>query len=243
MRQEKKAYPVTMLCRVMNVSRSGFYRYLLGCNQPESNSDDELLAVVKEIFESSGDTYGSRRMSRALKVLGYPVGRYQARSLMRKQGLRVLPTKRFKATTNSRHNYPVAANLLDRQFQVATPDIVWGTDITYLWTLEGWLYLAVVIDLFSRKVVGWAIDKRMTTTLVTNALTMAVWRRRPTEGLLHHSDRGSQYASHTYQAELKKHGMVCSMGGKGDCWDTQFTILSEYRADLTRAGIGELPLR
>ncbi len=218
-RQEKKAFPVTLLCRVMDASRSGFYRYLQSFEQPDPCTDKELQETAKEIFESSGDTYGSRRMSRALKVLGYPVGRYQARSLMRKLNLRVLPTKRFKVTTNSKHSYPVAPNLLDRQFEVENPDTVWGVDITYLWTQEGWLYLAVVIDLFSRKVVGWAIDRRMTTTLVSDALTMAVWRRRPPKGLLHHSDRGSQYASHAYQAELNKHGMVCSMSGKGDCWD------------------------
>ncbi len=181
--------------------------------------DSALLAEVKAIFESSKGTYGSRRMAKALRALGYRVGRYRARSLMRQLGLRVVPSKRFKVTTNSKHNYPVAPNLLDRQFEVAAPDRVWGTDITYLWTREGWLYLAVVIDLFSRKVVGWSLDKRMTTTLVIDALTMAVWRRRPCEGLLHHSDRGSQYASHAYQAELEKYGMVCSMSGKGDCWD------------------------
>lgn len=138
---------------------------------------------------------------------------------MRQLGLRVVPSKRFKVTTNSKHHYPVAPNLLDRQFEVAAPDRVWGTDITYLWTQEGWLYLAVVIDLFSRRVVGWSLDKRMTTTLVIDALTMAVWRRRPSKGLLHHSDRGSQYASYAYQAVLEKCGMVCSMSGKGDCWD------------------------
>lgn len=158
-------------------------------------------------------------MSRALRALSYNVGRYRARSLMRQLGLRVMPTKRFKVTANSRHKYQVAPNLLDRRFNVALPDKVWGTDITYLWTREGWLYLAVVIDLFSRKVVGWSINKRMTTDLAINALTMVVWRRRPSKGLLHHSDRGSQYASHAYQAELKRHGMICSMSGKGDCWD------------------------
>jgi len=158
-------------------------------------------------------------MSSALRVLGFKVGRYQARSLMRQLGLRVAPTKRFKITTNSKHNYPIAPNLLDRQFDVKSPDQVWGTDITYLWTQEGWLYLAVVIDLYSRKVVGWAINKCMTAEFAISALTMAFWRRKPPPGLLHHSDRGSQYASHDYQNKLKEYGMVCSMSGKGDCWD------------------------
>lgn len=210
---------MTLLCRVMRVSRSGFYRYLEQVTLPKPGGDPGLLAAVKKIFKSSKGTYGSRRMSRALHALGYYVGRYRARSLMRQLDLQVVPTKRFKVTTNSRHNYSVAPNLLDRQFDVALPNKVWGTDISYLWTQEGWLYLAVVIDLFNRKVVGWSIDKRMTTELVINALNMAVWRRRPPKGLLHHSDRGSQYASHAYQAELEKYGMICSMSGKGDCWD------------------------
>ena len=210
---------MTLLCQVMGVSRSGFYGYLKHYDQPKSKEDSALLAAVKEIFESTQGSYGSRRMSRALRELGYDIGRYRARSLMRQSGLQVRPAKHFKVTTNSQHNYPVAPNLLDRQFDVAAPDKVWGTDITYLWTQEGWLYLAVVIDLFSLKVVGWSIDPRMKTDLVINALTMAVWRRQPSKGLLHHSDHGSQYASHIYQDELKKHGMICSMSRKGNCWD------------------------
>jgi len=210
---------VTVLCDVMEVSRSGFYRYLKQFDKPKPDNKPELHGLVKEIFESSKGTYGARRMSRALKVLGFNVGRYQAHSLMRQLGLRVVPTKRFKITTNSKHNYPIAPNLLDRQFDVKSPDQVWGTDITYLWTQEGWLYLAVVIDLYSRKVVGWAINKCMTAEFAISALTMAFWRRKPPPGLLHHSDRGSQYASHDYQNKLKEYGMVCSMSGKGDCWD------------------------
>lgn len=218
-RQEKKVYPIALLCKVMGVSRSGYYHYLSRDKPVDPGGCSERNTLAKSIFDGSGGTYGSRRLSKALKFLGCQVGRYAVRSLMRKLGLRVLPTKRFKVTTNSRHNYPVAPNHLDRQFNVNTPDRVWGTDITYLWTQEGWLYLAVVVDLHSRKVVGWSIEKHMTTKLVSDALTMAVWRRRPAKGLLHHSDRGSQYASHDYQAKLKEYGMICSMSGKGDCWD------------------------
>ena len=207
------------LCKVMKVSRSGFYRYLKQLEHPKPDNDGELKGMVRELFEASKGTYGSRRMSRALRELGFDVGRHKARSLMRKLGLKVLPTKRFKVTTNSRHSYPVAPNLLDRQFDVETVNQVWGTDITYLWTQEGWLYLAVVVDLCSRKVVGWALDKCMTAEFTIRALTMAVWRRRPEDGLLHHSDRGSQYASHEYQEKLKDYGMICSMSRKGDCWD------------------------
>ncbi len=138
---------------------------------------------------------------------------------MRKLGLKAKPSKRFKITTDSNHSYPVAPNHLNRQFQVDRPDRVWASDITYLWTRQGWLYIAVILDLFSRKVVGWSISQRMTSELVKKALDMAVIHRQPSKGLLHHSDQGSQYASHTYQAELKKHGMVCSMSRKGNFWD------------------------
>ena len=210
---------MALLCDVMEVSRSGFYRYMKTFNKPDLNADPDLLADVKAVFEASGETYGSRRMAKALRALGHPVGRYQARSLMRKLGLRVLPTRRFKITTDSKHSLPVAPNILARKFDVTGQDEAWVGDITYLWTQSGWLYLAVIIDLYSRKVVGWALDRRMTVNLVKDALTMAVWRRRPPPGLIHHTDRGSQYASHDYQRELKRYGMVCSMSRKGNCWD------------------------
>ena len=212
---------MAVLCKVMEVSRSGFYRYMqtVDHGDPGSGGDRGLLADVKAAFEASGGSYGSRRMARALGDLGYAVGRFQARSLMRRLGLKVLPAKRFKVTTDSKHNLPVAPNVLAREFDVLAPDTVWAGDISYLWTRAGWLYLAVIIDLYSRKVVGWAMDRSMATELVSNALTMAVWRRRPKPGLLHHSDRGSQYASHEYQGLLRQYGMICSMSRKGDCWD------------------------
>lgn len=183
------------------------------------NPDNPFHSIFKEVFEKSGKSYGSRRMSKAMRSLGYNIGRFKARSLMQKLGLQVRQTKRFKVTTNSNHKLPVAPNVLDRQFDVSSPNKAWAADISYLWTREGWLYLAVVLDLFSRKVVGWCIESHMETSLATNALTMAVWRRRPGEGLIHHSDRGSQYASHEYQKALKQHRMICSMSAKGDCWD------------------------
>ena len=210
---------MTLLCRVMEVSRSGFYRYMKSAEDPRFDGDPELIADAKTIFEASHKTYGSRRMSRALRALGHPVGRHQARSLMRKLGLWVRPTRRFKVTTDSKHDHPVAPNVLAREFDVQAPDRVWAGDISYLWTQQGWLYLAVIIDLYSRKVVGWSLKPRMTTDLVQDALTMAVWRRRPSPGLIHHTDRGSQYAGTRYQKVLKQHGMVCSMSRKGDCWD------------------------
>ncbi len=158
-------------------------------------------------------------MSRQLRDEGHDVGRFRARSLMKKAGVKVRYRKKFKKTTDSNHKLPVAPNLLDRKFAVDRPNKVWCSDITYLWTMQGWLYLAVIIDLYSRKVVGWAINPRMKTSLVKEALTMAYWRRKPLKGLIHHSDRGSQYASHEYQELLLSYGMICSMSRKADCWD------------------------
>lgn len=215
-----KAYPITLLCKVMKVSRSGFYHYLHRCSATDEDPTQAALeARVKAIFKESRGTYGSRRISKKLKSEGYNVGRHRARILMRKLGLKARTPKRYKATTDSNHGHPVAPNLLNRQFDVDGPDKVWTADITYVWTLEGWLYLAVVMDLHSRQVVGWAMDKRMKTQLVTDALAMAYWRRKPLAGLMHHSDRGSQYACKDYQNQLKQYQMVPSMSRKGNCWD------------------------
>lgn len=138
---------------------------------------------------------------------------------MRENGIRARHKRRYKVTTDSKHGLPVADNLLDRNFTPTAPNQVWTSDITYLWTDEGWLYLAIVLDLFNREVVGWSLKPRMTSDIVTDALTMAWFRRRPAPGLMHHSDRGSQYASHAFQNKLKEYGMVCSMSRKGNCWD------------------------
>ena len=203
----------------MRVCRSSYYQFLKQRQRPDCQRQHELETLAKSVHHASKESYGSRRLSEALQDRGFPVGRYQARSLMRKLGLKAKPSKRFKVTTDSQHSYPVAPNHLNRQFQVNHPDRVWASDITYLWTRQGWLYIAVILDLFSRKVVGWSISPRMTSELVKKALDMAVINRQPPQGLLHHSDQGSQYASYAYQAELKKHGMVCSMSRKGNCWD------------------------
>ena len=154
-----------------------------------------------------------------LRYDDHDVGRYRARTLMKKACVKVKHRKRFKKTTDSNHKLPVAPNLLNRNFSFDRPNTAWRSDITYLWTIQGWLYLAVIIDLYSRKVVGWATSSRMKTTLVMEALSMAYFRRKPPRGLVHHSDRGSQFASHKYQQLLESYGMVCSMSRKGDCWD------------------------
>jgi len=216
-----KAYPVTVLCRVMGVSRSGFYeylrRYIRTLVRPPAQS--AVASRARLIFKQSHGSYGSRRIAEQLNAEGHRVGRYKARRLMRQLGLRVKVSRRYKLTTDSRHSFPVAQNLVNRNFEVGSPNATWTADITYVWTLEGWLYLAVVMDLCSRQIVGWAMDRRMKKKLTLEALAMAYFRRKPAPGLIHHSDRGSQYACHEYQKRLKQYGMIPSMSRKGDCWD------------------------
>ncbi len=178
-----------------------------------------MLEWVKKIANTTDNTYGSRRMKKALNCLGFPISRNKARKLMKEADVAVRHRRKYKVTTNSNHKQPVFDNLLQRQFDVPQPDQAYVADVTYIWTQEGWLYLAVVIDLFSRKVVGWSISSRMKAAIVCDALTMAIWQRRPKAGLIHHSDRGSQYASHAFRKLLKKHGIQGSMSRKGDCWD------------------------
>ena len=216
-----KVYPVTVLCKVMKVSRSGFYQYLQSYNQgpDDSSVDDNIKVRIKAIFNLSRSSYGSRRLVKQLRTEGYRIGRYKVRRLMRQLGLKAKVRRRYKVTTDSRHSFPVAANVLDRKFDVTEANKVWTADISYVWTIEGCLYLAVVMDLFSRQIVGWATFKRITKQLTLEALAMAYWRRKPLSGLLHHSDRGSQYACHDYRNRLGHYGMIASMSRKGDCWD------------------------
>ena len=230
---------MALLCRVMEVSRSGYYKYFKRQRDEEGKRRDrELINRVRAIQKQAKGSYGSRRMSRQLRKEGHDVGRDRARNLMKKAGAEFRPRRKFRRTTDSRHNRPVAANLLNRNFDVDQPDRVWCADISYVWTLQGWLYLAVILDLFSRKVVGWAMSNRINAQLVVDALRMAYWRRKPPAGLLHHSDRGSQYASKAFQDELAKYEMICSMSRKGDCWDNAvvesfFRSLKTERIDDT----------
>ena len=223
-REQKKAYPVTVLCAVMQVSTSAYYAW---AKQPEATGRAKeaqaLERQIAQIFEDSKQTYGSRRIEDELKKSGIPAGRHKVRSVMTRLDLQVRYPKRFKVTTDSDHGEAVSPNLLDRQFDVAAPDQVWTTDITYVWTLEGWLYVAIIVDLFSRQVVGWAMDSHMRASLCVKALQMAFWRRKPGPGLLHHSDRGSQYASAEYRQHLATMKMRQSMSRKGNCWDNSPT--------------------
>ena len=214
-------WPVSLLCEVMQVSRSGFYAY----EQRQAHTaldrvELELLARVKAIAAETRQSYGSRRMAKQLQEEGFAVGRAKARRLMKEAGVSVRrPSIRRPMTTDSRHGYGVADNVLARQFDVAKPNQAWAGDITYIWTAEGWLYVSVLLDVYSRKVVGWAMSSSIDTALVQQALQMALGRRRPAAGLVHHSDRGSQYASQAYRHLLADHGIICSMSGKGDCLD------------------------
>ena len=219
MAQEKKAFPVKLLCRVMGVSRTGFYDYLRRQDRTPDRQREEKLRQVKKLAEASRHTYGSRRMAKALQESGHAVGRYQARALMREAGVFVRYRRRYRVTTDSDHRHPVFPNRLQRNFRMTAPNQAWASDISYVWTREGWLYLAVVIDLYSRRVVGWSLGTRLTSRLVCDALRMALWNRRPKGPLIHHSDRGVQYASHAFRRLLKAHGIDGSMSRKGDCWD------------------------
>lgn len=231
--QHKKTWPVDPMCRLLGVSRNAYYRYCR--RQRDAQPDPEhqaMIAAVKEIAEASQYSYGSRRMKRALNALSYPVGRRKARSLMREVGVKARCRKKYKVTTNSDHHQPVFENVLCREFTSAEPDQAYVSDITYLWTQEGWLYLAVFIDLYSRRVVGWSMGSRMKARLVTDALRMALWQRHPKPGLVVHSDRGSQYASKAYRRLLKANGFVGSMSRKGNCWDN--AVAESFFASLKK---------
>lgn len=231
--QHKKTWPVDLMCRLLGVSRSAYYQYCQRrADSPPDSQRQAMLEAVKDVAGASDDSYGSRRMRKALNALGFPVGRQKARSLMREAGISAKYRKKYKVTTNSDHSKPVFENVLNREFSVSKPDQVYVSDITYIWTQEGWLYLAVFIDLFNREVVGWSMGSRMKARLVTDALRMALWRRQPAPGLIVHSDRGSQYASKAYRNLLKAYGLVGSMSRKGDCWDN--AVAESFFASLKK---------
>ena len=214
---QKKAISVSQACRVLHVSRSGYYSATKRAHAAPTVCADSIQ--VKAAFAASGRTYGSRRLRAALCTQGIAMGRHRVRSLMRTNGLRPVWRRKFVHTTDSKHTMPVSNNVLARQFDRALPNQAWVCDITYLRTRSGWLYLAAVLDLHSRKIVGWAMAPEMPATLVCAALQMAIVQRNPEAGLIVHSDRGTQYASAEHQALLKKHGLIGSMSRKGNCWD------------------------
>jgi len=212
-------FSVKRMCHVMRVARSCYYEWL---NRPLSKQQEEDLVLGEEIkksFKESRCTYGHRRIKKELRGKGFKTSNDRVRRLMKELNLVPVQARKFKATTNSKHSLPVAPNLLKKNFKADEPCQKYVGDITYIHTDDGWLYLAAVIDLFSRKVVGWALGERMTKQLVINAMNQAINHEKPAEGLIFHSDRGSQYASYDYQGLLRKHGYRQSMSAKGDCYD------------------------
>ena len=207
------------MCEALEVTRSGYYAHKSGSSMFRKNEDERLTTLIIESFEASRQNYGTQRIQRDLRELGETVSRRRIGRLMKQTGLVCKTIKKFKVTTNSNHNRTLSPHLLNRQFKVDEPNQVWVGDITYIWTQSGWLYLATVIDLFSRKVVGWSMAGHMRTSLVNEALQMAIWQRKPPKGLLWHTDRGSQYASKEHRALLKEHHIEQSMSRKGNCWD------------------------
>lgn len=217
---QRKDYGLDTMCSVLDVSVSGYRSWKRGGKLNRKRlTDAQMLALIQAIHAEFKGIYDSPRMVRELRSRGFPASKPRVERLMQENGIRARHKRRYKVTTDSKHNLPVAANLLNRNFTPSGPNLAWTSDITYLWTDEGWLYLAIVLDLFNREVVGWSLKPRMTAGIVTDALTMAWFRRKPASGLMHHSDRGSQYASHVFQSKLKEYGMVCSMSRKGNCWD------------------------
>jgi len=217
---QRREYPLPEMCEVLAVSVSGYRAWRRG-GQPGRTrlTDAQAVALMRSIHAEVKGAYGSRRMHRELRDRDHRIGLGRIERLMREHAIRARHKRRYKATTDSRHTLPVADNLLARQFTPEAPNRVWTGDITYIQTGEGWMYLAIVLDLFNREVIGWSIKPRMTADIVTDALTMAWFRRKPDKGLIFHSDRGSQYASQAMTAKLAEYGMTASMSRKGNCWD------------------------
>ena len=212
-------FPVQVMCELLGVSRGGYYAWAGRAESARAADDRTLAAEIRAAYEASRGRYGSPRVHAELRARGRRIGRKRVARLMRGMGLAARRRRRFRRTTDSRHAFPIAPNLLERNFTAEAPDRVWLADLTYIWTAQGWLYLAAVLDLYTRRVVGWAMADHLRHELTLAALDMAIVRQRPAPGLVHHADRGVQYAAHGYRARLRRHGMVCSMSRKGDCWD------------------------
>ena len=230
--QHRGQYPLRLMCRVLAVSPAGFYAWQRRLPSPRQQDDARLRVTIAALHRQSRQTYGSPRILRDLRAAGERVAQKRVARLLQEQGLVGTPRRRCQVTTDSRHGQPVAPNHLARQFAVAQPNRVWSTDVTYVATWAGWLYLAVVLDLGSRRIVGWALSARLDRHLVLTALDRALTRRRPPPGLLHHSDRGSVYVSADYQARLAAAGLVGSMSRPANCWDN--AVVESFFATLKR---------
>ena len=219
------AHAVALMCRCLGVSRSGYYDWRDRPPSARAQANERLTGDIRRVYGEHKGRAGAPRITEQLQTEGQPVGKKRVARLMRSEGLRAKAARKYKATTNSNHTLPVAPNLLEQDFTAAAPNQKWVSDITYIATDEGWLYLAVVLDLYSRLVVGWSMSERMTARLVGDALQMALWRRKRPQGVIVHSDRGSQYCSGDYQRLLRENGLVCSMSKKGDCSAALILIL------------------
>jgi putative transposase len=231
---EKASIPVKRSCAILDVSESGFYAWQGRKPSQRQRDDMVLLAHVRSQFFTSHETYGSPRMTVELKEAGVAIGRHRVARLMRENGLKAFQKRRFKRTTDSAHGGLIAPNMLDQDFETTGPNQKWGVDISYIWTAEGWLYLAIVLDFFSRRIIGWSVSDRIKKDLALSALKRAIAIRRPPQDVIHHSDRGSQYCSDKYQALLKKHGFIISMSGKGNCYDNAMveTVFRTIKSEL-----------
>jgi putative transposase len=213
------SYPVPLLCRILDLSASGYYAWVNRCPSRRELEEMRLEVEIKAAHQRTRETYGPKRLQIELAEHGVEVSIYRIKRIKRKLGLKCRQRRRFKATTNSRHTLPVADNLLNQQFETSGPNRIWVTDITYIPTKEGWLYLAGHKDLFTKEIVGYAMSEQMKQQLISESLNMAVSVKRPAPGLIHHSDRGSQYCSHDYELSLNGFGMTASMSRKGNCYD------------------------
>jgi putative transposase len=217
--EHRETHSVEKMARTLGVSRSGYYRWVGKPRSERNRRDEKLLVVISSIQKKAKRRYGCPRVTEGLKRRGHHVGHNHVARLMRENGLQARRRRRYRSTTNSDHALPVAENLLNRRFDITEPNVAWVTDITYCATAEGWLYLSVIMDVASRKIVGWSLDRRMKAQLVIDALMMAIMHRRPPKGIIFHSDRGSQYCSRKVRRRVNRYGFIQSMSRKGNCWD------------------------
>ena len=231
---KKADVPIATACAMLNVSVSGYYAWKSRHASPRQRRDMILLAHIRAQFAISNETYGSPRMHVELTEDGVVVGRHRVARIMRENAMQARQKTRYKKTTDSDHGGPVAINVLQQNFSADGPDQKWGVDISYVWTAEGWLYLAIVLDLFSRRIVGWAISDRMKRSLAMDALKRAITLRDPKPGLIHHSDRGSQYCSADYRKLVQSQSFIASMSGRGNCYDNAMveTVFKTLKAEL-----------
>jgi len=228
--RRRSLYPVRMMCDALKVSASGYYDWQARPESPRAKYDRQLTETIRQVHAESDGTYGSPRIHVELNATGHPCGRPKVARLMHLAGLKGCPKRRFRVTTKS--GMTRASNLLEQDFSAATTNERWASDITYLWTGQGWLYLAVVMDLYSRRIIGWSMSRRINRHLVLDALNMALGQRRPGDDLIHHSDRGVQYLSDDFQALLKVNGITCSMSDRGSCYDN--AVVESFFASLKR---------